>query len=138
MKCSNCGVGITDATCFEIGARRLCAGCFTDMAIQQRKLTSEERERLKRAVKEEMAGVLPRDALRAIFEETVGAVLKGEDYDEVENRAVNRVEQIAGLAMLREMLSGLGQLKRALVDAIEAQEGEIRDKIRKLTALTEK
>lgn len=101
-------------------------------ALAKQKLTSEERDRLKRAVKDEMAGVLPHDTLEEIVDGAIRAVLIGrQDADEEIRRALNRIDQAAGLAMCSEVLSVI----RALQITLAEQEAMIREKIRKLSGL---
>lgn len=131
MACATCGKDVTERDSFEHGKGRLCAGCFMDAAQAIRTLTPDQRDRLKKMVKEEMAGVLPRAIVRQHVEDCLAAVLKGHDEDEAINRAVNEIERTAGLAMLQHMLDSIGSVRKAF----EGEEDEIRQKIRKVSQL---
>jgi hypothetical protein len=131
MQCRGCSKAIDGDALEGPEGHRYCAGCFIELARAPRRLTSEERERLKRAVKSEMAGVLPREALERILEEGYGDLLKGDDFDETIRRTINQIEQTAGLAMCEEVLGVL----HALQATIAEQEKEIREKVRRLTGL---
>lgn len=135
MQCPTCGVAVTQQTGFATSAnpddKLLCSACFIALAMQQRQLTSDERARLKAAVKDEMAGVLPRGPLQEHLEDGYGALLKGDDFDEVIRRTLNKIDQAAGLAMCQEVLGVIGALQATLRE----QEETIRDKIKKLSAL---
>jgi len=117
---------------FEVGTELVCGGCFMKRAERRRALTGDERTRLKEAVKEELAGVLPREALRGELEASMVRLMKGEaDYEEEIGRIVNAVERLAGLAMCREVLSVLDALQAATLEQSE----EIRKKMRRLASL---
>ena len=129
MKCAKCGHDLAEEQALPGG---YCRTCFFEIARERKSLTPEERKRLMRAVKEEMAGVLPREALRGILEECCQAMLMGkEDADEVLNRTLSRLDQLAGLSMCEEILGVLGALQTVLRE----QEALIRDKVKKLADL---
>jgi len=129
MQCAKCGAAISHETSFETGSKKLCMNCFLELAQSFKPLSSEDSKRLKKAVKEEMAGVLPRDAIKEYIEDGLQAILvKREDYDEVTNRVMNQIDRAAGLTMCQEVLSVIMALKKTL----EEQETEIRSKIKRL------
>jgi len=131
MQCSKCGTAITIENSFEVSSKRLCLQCFLALAQSAKPLTGDERKRLKKAVQEELAGLLPREALREAIEDGYASILKGEDFDENVSRLVNQIERIAGLGMCNEILLVIMALKKTL----EEQEDEIRSKIRRLGEL---
>lgn len=133
MKCSKCNKALTEEEAIDGPGGRYCATCFCELARQPKRLTPEERQRLKRAVKDEMAGVLPREALREIIEDGYHALLiPKDDFDEVVNRTLNHVDQTAGLSMCEEVLGVIAALQATLRE----QETAIREKIKKLAMLT--
>ena len=134
MKCAQCSKEGSREETFEIeGGRSLCASCFVERAQKKRSLTGEDRKRLKAAVKEEMASVLPREALHQLIEEGYERLLKGDgDFEEEVGRLTNEIERMAGLAMCKEML----EVIRSIGDVFGEQEEEIRRKMRRLADLT--
>lgn len=61
--CSKCSKPIAGEG-FELGPNQpVCLGCFMEAASKIKSITGDERKRLKRAVDEELAGLLPRQAL---------------------------------------------------------------------------
>lgn len=132
MTCRKCSRSLAEDEALDGPDGRYCAACFCELARSPKKLSPDERARLKKAVKEEMAGVLPREALREILDECIKSVLIAkEDYDEVENRTLNKIEQAAGLTMCEEILGVIGALQATLRE----QEATIREKIKKLSGL---
>lgn len=128
MTCSKCSKTIDAESSFN----GICTDCFFELARSSKtRLTGDERKRLKKAVEEEMAGLLPHDALNEEVEAGYLRLLKGGDFDENVGRLVNSVERMAGLAMFREILSVI----QALKTTIEEQESEIRARIKKLENL---
>lgn len=132
-KCRGCGTPLDREKGFESGpGELLCVGCFVKRAEGRKPLSGEDRKRLKEAVKEEMDGLLPRDALCEAVEEGYGRLVEGEgEFDEEVGRMVNEVERLAGLSMCREMLG----IVRGLQDVLVEQEDEIRQKMRRLAEL---
>lgn len=133
MKCRQCSAEVDRQESFEIeNGGFLCASCFVDRAQKRKALSGEDRRRLKAAVKEEMASLLPRDVLRGLIEEGYERLLKGEgEFDDEVGRLTNEIERLAGLAMCKEML----QVIRTIGDAFGEQEEEIRGKMRRLAEL---
>lgn len=128
MTCKKCSKEITESESIE----GHCADCFVSMAQGIRALSSEERTRLKKMVAQEMAGLLPRDALRDLLEEGCDRILMGKvDTDEELNRMINSIERMSGLAMLREIMNVISALRTTL----EEQEEELRSKIKRLGSL---
>lgn len=133
MTCESCQAEITREEALEVGDKSYCQRCFFKVAQPFRgELTPEQRRQLKNLVSEEMDGVLPRGVLRDVVADGFNRILsKKVDPEEELNHIANRVEQICGLAMSREVLSVIEALKTTL----EQQEEEIRDKVRKLGKL---
>ncbi len=131
MTCLKCGCTVSRDTSFDSGDGQICTTCLVTMAQSQRKLTGDERKRLKKAVKDELAGVLPREALRELIEDGYGRLIKGRDFDDEVSRLANEIDRLAGIAMMNEMLHVIRLLKSTLDD----QEDEIRGKARKLSKL---
>lgn len=134
MKCHQCSAEVEREKAFEIeGSGALCASCFVEKAQKKRSLTGEDRRRLKAAVKEEMASVIPRETLRQLIEEGYERLLRGDaDFDEEVGRLTNEIERLTGLAMCKEMLVVI----RSIGDVFGEQEEEIRRKMRRLGDLT--
>ncbi len=133
MKCAQCSSEVERSQSFEIeGERVLCSSCFVERAQKRRSLTGEDRRRLKAAVKEEMASLLPRETLRQIVEDGYERLLKGEgDFDEEVGRLTNEIERMVGLAMCKEMLNVI----HTVGEVFGEQEEEIRRKMRRLADL---
>jgi len=130
--CAGCSEETERDKAFEMGeGRLLCPKCFVERAQSKKSLTGEDRRRLKEAVKQELAGLLPRDRIRDILEECYTNILKGSDLDEEVGRATNEIERVAGLALCKELLSMLGGISKALED----EDAEVREKIRRIGSL---
>ena len=126
-----CGCTVSRDTSFDSGDGQICTTCLVTMAQATKQLTGDERKRLKKAVKEELAGVLPRQALRELIEDGYGRLLKGRDFDDEVSRLANEIDRLAGMAMMNEMLNVIRSLKSTL----DEQEDEVRGKARKLSKL---
>lgn len=106
--------------------------CFIKVAQSRRALAAGDRDRLKRAVKEELAGLLPEDAVVDAFMDSLQAVLvRNEDADEVAHRHKNVIQRIAGLALCEKQLEVVDALKKTL----DEQADEIRETIKKIGSL---
>lgn len=127
-----CGKPITREDSFETPEGPRCAACFMKMAAARKAPTGEDLKRLKALVKEELAGLLPRDAIKGLIEEGYSRLVQGVDFDEEVGRLMNEIERMAGLALCRQMLEALGALSKTIEDEIE----EVRAKMRRLAALT--
>lgn len=131
MQCAKCGNEIDPSQAFDVGPKKYCTACFMEMAQSIKPMSSDERQRLKKLVQQEMAGVLPREALREAIEDGWGSILKGADFDDEVNRLLNRIDQQAGLHMCQEVLTVILTLQKTLRE----QEAELREKIRRLADL---
>lgn len=133
MTCESCNKPITRDDSLEVGEKRYCQDCFYRVAQPFRaNLTPEQRAQLRNMVAEEMEGVLPRAAMRQVVEDAINRILtKKADPQEEVNHLVNRIEQIAGIAMFREMLNVVQSIRGSL----DGPEEELREKLRKLTKL---
>lgn len=133
MTCESCSKAITREDSLEVGEKHYCQDCFYKVAQPFRaNLTPEQRAQLREMVGEEVEGVLPRAAIRQIIQDAITRILsKKADPEEEINHAVNRIEQIAGIAMFREMLNVLQSIRGGL----DGPEEELREKLRKLTKL---
>lgn len=131
MTCQSCGKTVTRESSFEVGGGVLCVECFTTKASKQSNLTPDERKRLKQAVKEEMGAIVSAAAIRQHVEDGYIAILKGEDVDEAINRTVNRVQQVAGLALGEHLYDVIRSMQGELGTQLDA----IKEQIRKLGSL---
>lgn len=129
--CSSCREPVLEGQGFELEGRLLCPKCFCDRAQERRTLTKDDRNRLRRAVKEEMSGILPRQALRDLLEDGCHELIQDADSEPVLNRMVNDIERMCGLALCRELLDVI----RGIRSGVEEHEEEIRKKIRKLAEI---
>lgn len=129
--CSVCGNPILEGRGFDFDGRLFCASCFCKKAEEHRQLEGKDKKRLSRAVKEEMAGILPREALKELLEDGCHDLIQEADTDPILNRMVNEIERMCGLAMCREILNVIQGLQGEMGE----QEEEIRKKIRKLAEL---
>lgn len=130
MLCETCRIEIGRDQSFEVGDRHYCSNCFFKVADAFREnVTPEQRKRLRELIKEEMEGILPRAALKGIVADGFDRIAKKESAPDDElGHIVNQVERVCGLAMFREILSVIGAIKTAL----DEQEDQLRDKLRKL------
>ena len=133
MICDTCLKPIEREEALEIGSKSYCSGCFYKVAEPFRgNLTPEQRRILKEVIGQEMEGILPRGLLKDVVADGFNRIVSEKaDPEEEINHIVNRVEQICGLSMSREVLSVIEALKTTL----DQQEEELRDKIRKLAKL---
>lgn len=133
MICETCRKEIKREEALEVGNKSYCAGCFYKVAEPFKgNLTPEQRRQLKELVGQEMEGVLPRGLLHDVVADGFNRILtKKADPEEEVNHIVNRVEQICGLAMSREVI----QVIEALKTTLDQQGDELRDKVRKLGSL---
>lgn len=131
MTCQSCGKAVTRESSFEVGGGVLCVECFTAKAAKQSSLTPDERKRLKQAVKEEMGAIVSASAIRQHVEDGYTAILKGEDVDEAINRTVNRIQQVAGLALGEHLYDVIRSMQTELGTQVDA----IKEQIRKLGSL---
>lgn len=131
--CETCLKEIKREEALEIGSKGYCAACFYKVAEPFRgSLTPEQRRQLKAIVAQEMEGILPRGVLMDVVADGFNRILSQKaDPEEELAHIVNRVEQVCGLAMSREVLSVIEALKTTL----DQQEEELRDKVRKLGSL---
>jgi len=132
LSCSGCGVAIVREKSFDLGGKLLCSTCFINRAEENRKLDPKDRERLKKALLEEEARVLPRGMLLEILESGYDRVnQRGGSYDEELEHIADEVDRLACLFVSRQILSVLEALQSVFLE----QEEEIRRKIRKLASL---
>lgn len=129
--CSKCGRATSREEGFPVDEALYCRDCFLGAASARPQLTAEQKKNLKRAVQEELAGLLPRTALEEALEHGYGELLKGADFDETMNWTINKIEQVAGLAMSSHILDIVASLKKEL----SAQEDEIRERMKRLGGL---
>lgn len=112
-----------------------CGECILAMGSGLKKLSKEDLRRLKDAVNNETAGLMSTEALKQLLEEMYDLLSQGGvAFDEVIEQTAIRIQRLAGLGMGREML----KFTEALGALALEQENEIREKMRRLTALGEK
>jgi hypothetical protein len=131
--CESCRIEVTREQAFDAGDKHYCQQCFFKLAEPFRaNLTPEQKRYLRELIKEEMEGVLPRAVLHEVIAESVEKIVARKvDAEEEINHIVNRVEQVAGLAMFKQTLTILEEL----IAALEGQVDELRNRIRKLVKL---
>ncbi len=137
ISCSECADPIASRQeAFELDGTFLCGKCFTSRAQKRRALTGKDRERLRKAVKEELAGLLPSDALRDLIEDGYRRILlKKEDVDLVTGSIVHHIERMAGLALCERMTEMMRGMRKALDQGFESEEAEMRELRRRLSEL---
>lgn len=135
--CSQCGRDVAIQESFDLGTgKRLCPDCFIARAQSRRSVSGEDLRRLRKAVKEELAGLLPRDALRDMVSEGYRRILTRQgELDDVAGWLVNEIERMAGLALCRRQLEILQALRDAIDHGLEEQEADVRDQIKRLADL---
>lgn len=67
--CGICGEPVAAQLGFDMSGVLYCPKCFTTKASEHRSLSKEDRNRLRREVKQEMDAILPREVLRDLIED---------------------------------------------------------------------
>lgn len=137
LNCEKCGDPVTRAESFETGnGKYLCSSCFIEKAQSRRSVSGEDLKRLRTAVKEELAGLLPRGALKDLVEDGYRRILlQRESLDEVSGWVVNEIERMAGLAACRRVLGFIQGMREAMSGGLDDGENEVREQIRRLADL---
>lgn len=133
MICEVCSDEIPTGAEFQVGDKPHCSKCFFKVTEAFRgNLTPEQRRYLKEVIAQEMDGVLPKGLIKNVVADGFQRVVDRKASPEEEiGHIANRVEQICGLAMFREMAG----IIEALETALGQQKEELYDKIRKLGKL---
>lgn len=127
--CILCGQEVNRQNAFETPEGLLCGDCFVRKAASQRKPTGDELKALKKAVKEELAGVLPRERLKELIEEGYRKILiEKQTIEVVAGNMVNDIERLAGVAVSIQVL----EVIRALSSTLAGQEDEVRDQKKRI------
>lgn len=129
--CSKCGKHVLSTKGFEIGPAFYCSLCFVEKAQEHRQLTKEDRNLLRREVKEEMAAIMDREALRCLIEDGCSDVVCEQDPEPRLNAMVNEINRMAALAMHRELVGILAVLR----DELDRQIDDLCKKAKKIAEL---
>ncbi len=137
LSCSECADPIASRNDgFELDGVFFCGKCFTTRAQKRRSITGDDLKRLRRVVKEELAGLLPSDALRELIEDGYRRILlKKEDVDLVTGSIVHHIERMAGLALCERMTEMMREMRKVLVQGFETEEADMRELRRRLSEL---
>lgn len=138
VPCDGCQAEVTRENSFEVSdGKLLCVDCFTElgqkmMSSGQALVTGKNKEVLRRKIKEEMAGIIPRELLRDLFETGIRKILIGkEEPEDVYGWLVNQTEAMCGPALQRYRIKMLGALRTAMDDSLEKEEQEARADLKK-------
>ncbi len=137
ISCSECEEPIASRQdAFELDGIFLCGKCFTTHAQRRRSITGADLKRLRRVVKEELAGLLPSEALRDLIEDGYRRIiLKKEDLDVVTGSLVHQIERMAGLALCQRIDEMIQGMKKVMREGLEAEEADNRELRRRLSEL---
>ena len=129
--CSKCGKPVRPPQGFDMGTAFYCPICFVEKAQERRNLSKEDRNLLRREVKQEMAAILDREALRELIEDGCSDVVCEQDPEARINLMINEINRMAALAMHRELMGILAVLR----DELDRQIDELRKKMRNIAEL---
>jgi hypothetical protein len=114
-----------------------CSRCFIGNAMKHgQEMKPEDLAQLRRLGKE-LAGILPGDLLEMIligFHKRLTGKEGRPDEEELA-RVVGEIQRLTAFSMFRQVLNLLRTWQGMFTEFVEGQEGEIRDKIRRLTDL---
>jgi hypothetical protein len=137
--CSACSNELESAEGVELWGSWFCSKCFVGQAGDfGRDLKPEELARLRR-IGRELTGFLPPDILEMIltgFFKRASGSKKTPDRQEL-SRAVGELQRITATACFRQILNLLKTWEDMFGKFVQEQEGEIREKVRRLTELDE-
>ncbi|HEV3028161.1 MAG TPA: hypothetical protein VG457_11345 [Planctomycetota bacterium] len=137
--CSACSAELDSAEGVELWGSWFCSKCFVGQAGDfGRDLKPEELARLRR-IGRELTGFLPPDILEMIltgFYKRASGSKKAPDRQEL-SRAVGELQRITATACFRQILNLLKTWEDMFGKFVQEQEGEIREKVRRLTELDE-
>jgi hypothetical protein len=135
--CSACNNELDSAEGVELWGTWFCSKCFVGQATDYgRELKPEELARLRRLGRE-LAGFLPPDILEMIltgFYKRASGSKKSPDKTELA-RAVGELQRVTATACFRQILNLLKTWEDMFGKFVQEQEGEIREKVRRLTDL---
>lgn len=134
MQCVNCKEPVDSDSGFPSGDGYLCRNCFFDLSqrVRFKSLSDDEKKEIRRLVRDEMEGIMPRRLVLDLAEEFYDKLaMKSVAFEEAANDHARSVERIAFIAMAREMIKFLDVLH----SVIDEQKRELYDKIRKVSAL---
>ena len=137
--CSACGNELDSAEGVELWGSWFCSKCFVGQAGDfGRELKPEELARLRRLGRE-LSGFLPPDILEMIltgFYKRASGSRKPPDRQEL-SRAVGELQRVTATACFRQILNLLKTWEEMFGKFVQEQEGDIREKVRRLTELDE-
>lgn len=135
--CSACNSELDEHEGVELWGAWFCSKCFVGQATDfGRELKPEEVARLRRLGRE-LSGFLPPDLLEMIlvgFYKRASRSKKAPDRQEL-SRAVGELQRVTATACFRQILNLLKTWDEMFGKFVQEQEGEIREKIRRLTDL---
>ena len=138
-KCSACGNELDSHEGVELWGSWFCSKCFVGQSADfGRALKPEELARLRRLGRE-LSGFLPPDILEMIltgFYKRAAGSKKPPDKMELA-RAVGELQRVTATACFRQILNLLKTWEEMFGKFVEEQQGEIREKVRRLTDLDE-
>ena len=135
--CGACGVELEPQEGVDLWGSWFCSKCFVGQASDfGRQLKPEELARLRRLGRE-LAGFLPPDILEMIltgFYKRASRSKKAPNREEL-SRAVGELQRVTATACFRQILSLLKTWEEMFGKFVQEQEGEIREKVRRLVDL---
>ncbi|HEX7901069.1 MAG TPA: hypothetical protein VF950_25135 [Planctomycetota bacterium] len=135
--CGACSVELEAHEGVDLWGSWFCSKCFVGQAgAYGRELKPEELQRLRRLGRE-LAGFLPPDILEMIltgFYKRASRSKKAPDREEL-SRAVGELQRVTATACFRQILNLLKTWEDMFGKFVQEQEGEIREKVRRLVDL---
>ena len=137
QKCAACGNALADQEGVTLWDTPYCTTCFiSNAAKQHRELRPEDLAALRRLGKE-LAGYLPGELIEMLavgfWQRSTGR--KDRPPEEELERCVGEIQRLHVLSEIRKVMRLLGTWKEEFEKFVEAQYDEMRDTIRRLTAL---
>lgn len=136
----NCGLRIERQEAFildEAKGTYLCLDCFTSFrqrifSSSQSAVTGERKKRLKQLVRDEMAGIIPKDQVKEIVADQFRKVLLQQtELEDAAGLIANTVEVMCGPAIQRYRLKLIRGMRTAMEQALDKEEEEARADLQK-------
>lgn len=133
MTCSECGGPVTRENSFDLGqGKLLCATCFINRAQERRAVTRDDLDKLRKSVKREMAGPVPRTILEDILQDGLRKAFSGkDDIPVIASSMADEIERLATLAVGRQVIDVIDALQKSLLE----EEEEIRRQVKRVADL---
>ena len=133
MTCSKCNGPVTRENSFDLGGGKLlCSTCFITRAQERRPLSKDDLERLRKSVRHESSGAIPRAILEDILQDGLRKAYAGkQDIPVIVASMSDEIERIATLTVARQVIDVISALQKSLLE----EEEEIRRQIKRVADL---